>query len=100
MDSNIQVVVEVFSMMAAYFVQSCCACGSCTVQNVWFPFETRVDNLTQHVSSDTQFSSAFAKLWKKRLLASSCLSVHLSVRTEQFGYHGTDFHEIRNLNIF
>jgi len=32
-DSNIQVVVGVFSIMAAHFVQSCCACVLCTVQN-------------------------------------------------------------------
>jgi len=32
-DYNIQVVVEIFSIMAAYFVQPCCACVLCTVQN-------------------------------------------------------------------
>jgi len=32
-DSNIQVVVEVFSIMPAYFVQSSCACVLCFVQN-------------------------------------------------------------------
>ena len=31
--SNIQVVVGVFSITAAYFFQSCCACLLCTVQN-------------------------------------------------------------------
>jgi hypothetical protein len=41
---------------------------------------------------------------EKRLLASSylsvCLSVHPSVRMEQFGFHWTDFHEISYLRIF
>jgi len=32
MDWNIQVVVEVFGIMTAYFVQTCCACVLCTVQ--------------------------------------------------------------------
>ena len=30
---NIQVVVEVFSIMAAYFLQSCCACVLRTVHS-------------------------------------------------------------------
>jgi len=37
---------------------------------------------------------------KKGLLASSCPSLRLSVRVEQFGSHATDFHEIRFLSIF
>ena len=54
------------------------------------------------------FGSAFlvdySKFCKQRLLASSCLSVslsiHLSVRTEQLGYQWTDFHKIWYLSIF
>jgi len=42
---------------------------------------------------------AFEKC-KKRLLASSRLSVDLSVRMEQLGYNWTDFHEILYLSIF
>jgi hypothetical protein len=37
--------------------------------------------------------------YKKRLLASSCLSVRPSVRMEQLGCHGADFHEIWYLSI-
>jgi hypothetical protein len=37
---------------------------------------------------------------EKRLLASSRLSVCLSVHMEQFGPHCTDFHEIWYLSIF
>jgi hypothetical protein len=36
---------------------------------------------------------------KKRLLASSCLSVRLSVRMEQLGFQWTDFREIWHLSI-
>jgi hypothetical protein len=50
-----------------------------------------VDGRPQH--------AAFAK-FRKRLLASSCLSVCLSVRMEKLGSHWTDFHEIRHLCIF
>jgi len=82
-DCNIQVVVEVFSIMAAYFVQSCCACVLRTVQNVWFPFETWVDNFIQHMSWDTQFLRAFAKLWKKAAI-SFVMSFRPSIRP-----HGT-----------
>jgi hypothetical protein len=62
-----------------------------------------------------QFLGAFAKL-RKRLLPSSCLSVRPSfrisvrssvrlyacpsVRMEQLGSYGADFHEICNLTIF
>jgi len=42
----------------------------------------------------------FRKIAKKRLLASSCESVCPSVRIEQLGPHGTDFHGIRYLRIF
>ena len=35
--------------------------------------------------------------YENGLLASSCLSVHLSVRVEQFNSHWRDFHEIREL---
>jgi len=37
---------------------------------------------------------------EKLLLASSCLSFYLSVRTEQLGSHWMDFHEIRYFNFF
>ena len=42
------------------------------------------------------FSRRVAKFKKKRLLASSCLSV----RMEQLGYHWMEFHEIWYLSIF
>jgi hypothetical protein len=50
----------------------------------------------------------FRKNYEKRLLASSCLSVCRfvrspalpPVRTEQLGFHWTDFHEILHLSIF
>ena len=46
-----------------------------------------------------EFLDAFAKL-RKRRLASSCLSVRPSVRTEQLGLHQTGCHEILCLNTF
>jgi hypothetical protein len=41
-----------------------------------------------------------SKIAKKRLLASSCSSICLSVCMEQFGYHCSDFHEIGYWIIF
>jgi hypothetical protein len=46
-----------------------------------------------------QLLGVFAKL-RKRLLASSCLSLCPSVHMQQLGSHWTDFNEIRNLSIF
>ena len=37
---------------------------------------------------------AFAKIFRKRLLANSCLTVCLSLRMEQLVSQWTDFHEI------
>ena len=47
----------------------------------------------------SEFSDSFTIL-KRRLLASSCLSVGPSVRTEQLGFHWTYFHEIWHLSVF
>ena len=44
--------------------------------------------------SHIEFSGAFAKFKKIYYLASSRLSVRLSIRMEQLGSHWTDFHEI------
>ena len=46
--------------------------------------------LVQKFASLTVFKRN-RKILKKQLLASSCLSVHLSVRMEQLGSHWTDF---------
>jgi hypothetical protein len=43
---------------------------------------------------------ALFRNYEKRILASSGLSYRLSVRTEQFGSHWTDFYEVRYVNIF
>jgi hypothetical protein len=61
-----------------------------------------------NVTRNVQFHiiGAFAKLQKKRLLASSysyvsvCLSVCLCVRMEHLGSHWTDFNELWYLSIF
>ena len=43
---------------------------------------------------------ALSQICEKRLTASSCLFVRLSVRMEQLSSHWTDFHEIWYLSIF
>jgi len=57
-----------------------------------------------HCGQGTVFLGAFARLRKKRLLASSCLSFRLfvrpSFRMEQLGSRWTDFYEILYLSIF
>ena len=50
-------------------------------------------------SITTALFGDFAKIAKKRLLASSCLSVRPYVRVEQLCSHWRDFHEIWYLNI-
>jgi hypothetical protein len=42
----------------------------------------------------------FAKLQKKRLLTSSCLSICTSVRIEQLGSYRTDFYKILYVSVF
>ena len=42
----------------------------------------------------------FAKLQKKRLLTSSCLSICTSVRIEQLGSYCTDFYKILYVSVF
>jgi hypothetical protein len=58
-------------------------------------------------TQDSAFSGSFAKLRKATLASRSlsfCMSVRLSVsvsvRMEQFGFHWTGFHEIGCLSIF
>jgi hypothetical protein len=48
----------------------------------------------QSHSQITYHFQARSQNCEKRLLASSCLSVHQSVRIEQLGPHWMDFHEI------
>jgi hypothetical protein len=52
------------------------------------------------LSSCLRFFRRVRKIAKKRLVASSCLSVRPPVRMEQLGSHWSDFHEIIYLNIF
>ena len=51
-------------------------------------------------SSFSSIIKRVRKVWEKRLLTLSCLSVRPSVRMEQLGSLWTDFHEIWELNIF
>jgi hypothetical protein len=52
------------------------------------------------VGNSQYFFYSRSQICEKRLLASTCLSVCRSVRTEQHGSHWTYFHEISYLSIF
>ena len=56
--------------------------------------------LTLAVNEIGTVQCTYMRNCEKRLLASSCLSIRLSVRMEQLGPNRTDFHEIWYFNIF
>jgi hypothetical protein len=59
--------------------------------------------MNMHFASTSFFTAVFRPVYKnreKRLLAKSCLSIRLSVYTEQLGSHWTDIHKISYLTSF
>jgi hypothetical protein len=58
------------------------------------------DLILSEMLAQLSFFKARSQNFEKRLLASLCLSVCLSVRMEKFGFLWIDFHEILYWRIF